>query len=83
LHTKRLTFWSDSATLALALPGVRTVETRPHETSVEVELDVTPLGSVIDAALKQGSLRDLRIDDPPLDEVIRALYARADRSAAA
>jgi ABC-2 type transport system ATP-binding protein len=83
LHTKRLTFWSDSATLALALPGVRTVETRPHETSVEVELDVTPLGLVIDTALRQGGLRDLRIDDPPLDDVIRALYARADRSSAA
>ncbi|HEY2409227.1 MAG TPA: ATP-binding cassette domain-containing protein [Polyangiaceae bacterium] len=83
LNTKRLTFWSDNAALTLALPGVRTIATLPYETRVEVELDVTPLGVVIDAALKQGTLRDLRIDDPPLDDVIRALYARAEGSIAA
>jgi hypothetical protein len=29
---------------------------------------------VVDAALKQGSVRDLAIEDAPLDAVIRALY---------
>jgi hypothetical protein len=34
---------------------------------------------VVDAALRQGAIRDLAVDDAPLDDVIRALYADADR----
>jgi hypothetical protein len=31
----------------------------------------------VDAALRQSAIRDMAIEDAPLDEVIRALYASA------
>jgi hypothetical protein len=34
---------------------------------------------LVDAVSRQTLLRDLEIEDPPLDDVIRALYADADR----
>jgi len=39
---------------------------------VASSVDVTPVGAVIDAALRRGALRDLTIEDPPLDEIIQA-----------
>ena len=50
--------------------------------SVEVALEITSLGQVIDAALRQSPVRDLAIEDAPLDAVIRALYANAERGSA-
>ncbi len=79
LTTKRVTVWSDVERLALALPGVRTVSSVPFRTDLEVDVELTPLGHVVDAVLRQGTLRDLVVEDAPLDIVIQALYADAER----
>ena len=83
LTSKRITLWSESECLALALPGVRVISSGAYRTEVEVALDVTSVGHVVDAALKQGAVRDLAIEDAPLDVVIRALYASAETGRAA
>jgi len=49
-----------------------------YRTELEIAPDVTPLGQVVDAALRQSAIRDMAIEDAPLDEVIRALYATAE-----
>jgi ABC-2 type transport system ATP-binding protein len=78
LTTRRVTVWSEAERLAFALPGVRVVWTGSYRTELEVEPDTTPLGQVLDAALRQSPVRDLAVEDAPLDAVIRALYAEAD-----
>jgi ABC-type uncharacterized transport system ATPase subunit len=42
---------------------------------------VTPIAELIDAAIRESALRDVTIEDPPLEEVIRALYAEVEGSA--
>ena len=79
LTAKRVTVWSDAERLDLALPGVRVVSSGEYRTDLEVDLDVTSLGHVVDAALRLGAIRDLAVEDAPLDAVIRALYADAER----
>ena len=79
LKVKRVTLWSESEHLDLALPGVRVLSSGSHRTEIEITPDVTPLGQVVDAALRQATIRDMVIEDAPLDEVIRALYADAER----
>jgi len=79
LTAKRVTFWSEAERLELLLPGVRVVASGAHRTELEIASDVTPLGQVVDAALRQSSIKDMVIEDAPLDEVIRALYAHAER----
>jgi ABC-2 type transport system ATP-binding protein len=79
LTARRVTVWSDVERLAVDLPGVRVISTGSYRLEVEVALDVTPVGRVVDAALRQGSVRDLAIEDAPLDAVIRALYADAEQ----
>jgi ABC-2 type transport system ATP-binding protein len=78
LTTKRLTVWSEAERLELRLPGVRVLSSSDYRTELEVALDVTEVGPVIDAALAQSSVRDLAVEDAPLDAVIRTLYAEAE-----
>jgi ABC-2 type transport system ATP-binding protein len=79
LKVKRVTLWSESEHLDLALPGVRVLSSGFYRTEIEITPAVTPLGHVVDTALRQGTIRDMVIEDAPLDEVIRALYADAER----
>jgi ABC-2 type transport system ATP-binding protein len=76
LTSKRVTVWSETERLQVSIPGVRTIASAGYRAEFEVALDVATVGHVLDAALKQGSVRDLAIEDAPLDAVIRALYSR-------
>jgi len=78
LTAKRITVWTEAEHLELALPGVRVLSTGSYRTELEVALDTTPLGQVVDAALRLSPVRDLAVEDAPLDAVIRALYANAE-----
>ena len=78
LTSKRITVWSESEQLTLALPGVRVISSGGYRTELEVAVDLTSVGHVVDAALRQGAVRDLAIEDAPLEAVIRALYASAE-----
>jgi len=77
LKAKRVTLWSDADRLELTLPGVRVLSSGSYRTELDISLDITPLGQLVDAALRQASIRDMAIEDAPLDDVIRALYATA------
>ncbi len=77
LKSKRVTLWSESERLELTLPGVRVLSSASYRTELEIAPEITPLGQVVDAAQRQAAIRDMAIEDTPLDEVIRALYATA------
>ena len=79
LKAKRVTLWSEAEHLELTFPGVRVLSSSSYRTELEIALEITPLGQVVDAALRQAAIRDMAIEDAPLDDVIRALYADADR----
>ena len=82
LTTKRVTVWTEAERLQIAMPGARVISSVGYRTELEVALDVTTVGHVVDAALRQGSVRDLAIEDAPLDVVIRTLYASAGKERA-
>lgn len=82
VHSQTLVLTSSAETLSLSLPGARVTHTSPHRVELELDLRLTSVPAVIDAAQRQGSLKDLSVKDPPLDEVIRSFYADAERQAA-
>src|SRR5262245_25892301 len=79
IKTKRVTVWSEVEHLAMTLPGVRMLSSCSYRTELEIALEITSLGQVVDAALRQGAVYDLAVEDAPLDSVIRALYADAEK----
>jgi ABC-2 type transport system ATP-binding protein len=83
LTTRRLTIWSEAECLQFDVPGARVITSGGFRAEIEVTLDQTSVGRVVDLALRQGAVRDLAIEDAPLDDVIRALYADARAEGAA
>jgi ABC-2 type transport system ATP-binding protein len=78
---KRVTVHSAAERVDLELPGVAVVERAPHRTLFEVDLRLAAVEQVIQALLAQTTLQDLSIEDPPMDEIVRAIYERAAPSA--
>lgn len=81
LRTRRVTVVTAAEHFdASRLPGARVVAVAPHRLTVEVPAVDAALGTLVAAVLRHTELRDLVVDDPPLDDVIRALYADAEQS---
>ena len=60
--------------LSLTLPGLKVLENNPFHFICEVNLAITPIETVIYEALKLTTFKDVTIEDPSMDEVIRTLY---------
>ncbi|MHC4492429.1 MAG: hypothetical protein ACYTDU_12465 [Planctomycetota bacterium] len=45
---------------------------------LEVDVDRTPVEQVVQAALQASRLRDLTVEDPPMEEIVQAIYASAE-----
>jgi len=79
LRARRITLVTASEHVELsAATGARLVSAVPHRTTVEIEAGDAAIGALVDAVLRQTTLRDLVIDDPPMDEIIRSIYRNAD-----
>ncbi len=78
LRRKLITLQMAQGEIAVAMPGVRVVEQRPHRMSLEVDVGVTPVEQVVQAVLACTRVSDITIADPPMDEVIQEIYTRAE-----
>jgi ABC-2 type transport system ATP-binding protein len=81
IRRKRLTVVTAEERIAIALPGVTTTERSPHRTVLEVDVDISPVGAVVQAILHASRLKDLTVEDPPLEEIVQAIYASAEAGA--
>ena len=82
LRSRRVTLVTASEHLELPVAtGVRLVSAVPHRTTVEIDAAGSAdaaIGALVDVVLRQTTLRDLMIEDPPMDEIIRSIYRTAD-----
>jgi ABC-2 type transport system ATP-binding protein len=78
IRRKVVTLLTAEESVALDLPGVTVTERAPHKTVLEVDVAVTPIEAVVQAALRSARLRDLTVEDPPMEEIVQAIYASAD-----
>ncbi|MDJ0976033.1 MAG: ATP-binding cassette domain-containing protein [Planctomycetota bacterium] len=77
IRRKVITLLTAEESPALELDGVEIVAQEPHRTVLEVDLDRTPVDKVVAHALENARLRDLTVEDPPMEEIVQAIYARA------
>lgn len=75
---KRITVTSAAERVDLVLPGVDVTGRRPHATELDVDLEQTTVEKVVAALLATTSVEDLSIEDPPMEEIVQAIYARAE-----
>ena len=74
-NKKILTLTTDEERLVLELNGVKILENEGHHFVCEIDLHTTSIDQVIQAALKKTSLKDMTIEDPSMEEIIRTLYS--------
>jgi ABC-2 type transport system ATP-binding protein len=77
---KRITAHSVAPSITMLLPGVAVASHRPHRTAFDVDLEKTTVEKVVQTLLSQTALKDLSIEDPPMDEVVRSIYAKAGKT---
>jgi ABC-2 type transport system ATP-binding protein len=80
IRRKVVTLVTAEPAVALDLAGVTTVSREPHRTVLEVDVSVTPVEAIVQAALSAARLVDLTVEDPPMDEIVRGIYAAANRA---
>jgi ABC-2 type transport system ATP-binding protein len=74
LKTRSIVLTTDEEHPTLDLPGVDAVASEPYRLTLAVDIETTPIERVVEAALARLSLRDIVIENPPLEAVIAAIY---------
>ena len=59
----------------IALPGVTVVEAQPYRLRFEVDPDQQPIEQLIARLMTAYRVADLTVEEPPLEQVIAAIYA--------
>jgi ABC-2 type transport system ATP-binding protein len=75
LGKKRVTLQSLAPRIVIDLPGVLVHPSAPHTQVLEVDTRRVRVEQVIAKALEAGGIEDITIEDPPMEEVIREIYA--------
>ncbi|BAY79022.1 ABC transporter ATP-binding protein (plasmid) [Nostoc linckia NIES-25] len=75
--SKILTVKFHTSPAEISLPGVTQLKAGEYSLKLEVNTRVTPIETVMTQILQAGSVADIAIEDPPLEEVIAHIYAQA------
>ncbi len=59
----------------VVMPGVTVIKASDHALTIEVNTAMVAIDQVVDRVLKSGSVADITIEDPPLEEVIAHIYS--------
>jgi ABC-2 type transport system ATP-binding protein len=77
LSHKLITLRAPLRRVELDIPGVTRRPSEAHLAVFEIDTAVARVEAVIMTALEGGGIEDITIEDPPMEEVIRAIYAVA------
>jgi ABC-2 type transport system ATP-binding protein len=75
---KRITVRSAEPEIEISLPGVIVTGRSPHVTQLELDVRRTGVERVVQEVLRLTRIDDLCIEDPPMEEIVQAIYAKAE-----
>lgn len=78
MKKKIITLATDEEYINLNLPGIAILERSPYLLCCEVDTALSPIDRIIQEALKQSNLKDVTIEDPSMEEVVRILYGNSN-----
>ncbi len=81
IRRKRVTLLTADPEIVLDLPNLEITEREPYRLRFEFDAEEHDIESVLAAALKVGRIRDITLEDPPLEEIIEEIYARGAENA--
>lgn len=80
IHEKIVTLAMKEAVIDLSLAGVKVVESQPHLMKLSVDTAHTSVEFLLQQAMQKSSLMDITVEDPPMEEIIKAIYANGARA---
>jgi ABC-2 type transport system ATP-binding protein len=74
LRERSIVVVTDEEWPALILDGVRTTGSEPYRLTLAIDTAVAPLERVVAAALERLTVRDLVIENAPLEDIVKSIY---------
>jgi ABC-2 type transport system ATP-binding protein len=74
LRHRTVTLVTGEETPNLTMDGVTAVAVEPYRLTLAVDTTAVPIEQVVAAALQRLTVRDLSVENPPLEDVIKAIY---------
>ncbi|MBU6383712.1 MAG: ATP-binding cassette domain-containing protein [Verrucomicrobia bacterium] len=76
MRKKTLHLISEEENLSFAHRGVRILENLPYQLKIEIDLGATSLKEVVDLLVEKFTIKDLTIENPSLESILRTIYAK-------
>jgi ABC-2 type transport system ATP-binding protein len=76
IKKKKLTLITDEEALTLSLPGMKVLKSAAYQFICEVDLASLTAEKVIQEVVQRTAIKDLTIEDPSMEEIIREIYVR-------
>ena len=71
---KVITLVLKNESIELGLQGIRVIEQLPHHLKIAIDTSVVSVETVLQAAMSKTSLEDITVEDPPTEDIIKAIY---------
>jgi len=75
IHEKVMTLAMVQLEIDLALNGVRIIEKLPHHLKISIDTSLVSVESVLQVAMGKSGLEDITVEDPPTEDIIKAIYS--------
>lgn len=75
ISEKLITLALKEEAVELDISGVRVIERKPHQLMVAVDTKLTSVELVLQHLMKQSSMIDITVEDPPMEDIIKKIYA--------
>ncbi|MDY0028500.1 MAG: ATP-binding cassette domain-containing protein [Pseudobdellovibrionaceae bacterium] len=75
IREKIITLAMKEEIISLTMKGVRLIEATPHQLRVSVDTSQISVEAVLQHAMKLSSLQDITVEDPPMEDIIKEIYA--------
>ena len=75
IRQKIVTLKTVEASPAVDVPGVTLIERRPHVVRLALDAGQAALDALLHDLLGRTALSDMTIEDPPMEEIVRRIYA--------
>lgn len=76
MRKKIVTIITDEKALRMPaqIPGLTILENTHHHFKCEIDLEKTSINKIIEEALRLSTIKDMTIEDPSMEEIIRLVY---------
>ncbi len=80
IREKILTLSMIDEKIELESAGLRIIEQFPHNLKIAIDTSIISVESVLQTAMNKTSLDDITVEDPPTEDIIKAIYGGATSS---